>query len=123
MIISGESLIEKLEYFIYDISGYEYNNKEIVLNFSLGNKNDEDFAKNNLYKLREMTSYYSMDTNFDEGNIKDAIELFLTFLRTYNMEASVCLCAFLDLIWKTGKVGVKWRCVKRVCGILGTVNK
>ncbi len=121
LIISGESLIEKLEYFIYDISGYEYNNKEIVLNFSLGNKNDEDFAKNNLYKLREMTSYYSMDTNFDEGNIKDAIELFLTFLRTYNMEASVCLCAFLDLIWKTGKVGVKWRCVKRVCGILATI--
>ena len=121
LIISGESLIEKLEYFIYDIAEYEYNNKEIVLNFSLGNKNDEDFAKNNLYKLREMTSYYSMDTNFDEGNIKDAIELFLTFLRTYNMEASVCLCAFLDLIWKTGKVGVKWRCVKRVCGILATI--
>ncbi len=39
-----------------------------------------------------MTSYYSMDTNFDEGNIKDAIELFLTFLRTYNMEA---LCVYV----------------------------
>lgn len=119
--ISEERLIEKLEYFIYDISGYEYNNMEIVLNFGLGNKNDESYAKNNLYKLREMTSYSSMDTNFDEENIEDAIELFLTFLRTYNMEASVCLSGFLDLIWKAGKAGCEWSSVKRVCGILASI--
>lgn len=119
--ISEESLIEKLEYFIYDISGYEYNDLEIVLNRSLGNRNDNDFARNNLYKLREMTSYYSTDISLDEENIKDAIELFLVFLRTYNMEASVCLCAFLDLIWKAGKAGSEWGCVKRVCGILASI--
>ena len=119
--ISEESLIEKLEYFIYDISGYEYNDLEIVLNYSLGNKNDNDYARNNLYKLREMTSYYSTYININEENIKDAIELFLVFLRTYNMEASICLCAFLDLIWKAGKAGCEWSCVKRVCGIFASI--
>lgn len=119
--ISDESLIDKLEYFIYDVSEYEYNDLEIVLDYSLGNRNDIDYARNNLYKLREMTSYYSTDISLDEKYINDAIELFLVFLRTYNMEASVCLCSFLDLIWKTGKAGSEWRCVNRVCGILASI--
>ena len=38
--ISDEALLDKLEYFIYDVSGVEYNNLELLLNYSLGNKGD-----------------------------------------------------------------------------------
>ena len=37
------------------------------------------------------------------------------------MEASLCLRGFLELIWKSGKAGSEWSCVKRVCGILATI--
>ena len=123
LYMNDTALLDKMEYFIYEYSGIEYNKLEIVLNHFLGNKTD--WARindtDNRYRLREMLSYYNSEECIEEKNLENAIELFLLFLRTYDIEASVSLEALLDEIWKTGKVGREWNCVKRVNGILASV--
>lgn len=123
LMISDEILINKLESFLYDYSGFEYNNLDIVVNHFIGNKNDEERIKNkdNIYELRKMLSYHSTDTQLEEKTLDKAIDLFLLFLRTYNIEATMGLNGLLDIIWKSGKEGNKWNCVKRITGILAAV--
>lgn len=123
LMISDEILINKIESFLYDYSGFEYNNLDIVVNHFIGNKNDEERIKNkdNIYELRKMLSYHSTDTQLEEKTLDKAIDLFLLFLRTYSLEASMGLNGLLDTIWKAGKEGKEWNCVKRITGILSVV--
>lgn len=123
LMISDEILINKIESFLYDYSGFEYNNLNIVVNHFIGNKNDEERIKNkdNIYELRKMLSYHSTDTQLEEKTLDKAIDLFLLFLRTYSLEASMGLNGLLDTIWKAGKEGKEWNCVKRITGILAVV--
>ena len=64
LVISDAVLLDKLEYFLYDYSGVEYNNLDIIVNHFIGNKNDEERikSKDNIYELRKILSYYSTDT-------------------------------------------------------------
>ncbi len=129
--ISDGALLDKLEYFIYDVSGLEYNQLEIMLNYSLGNKADASKfrTREDRYKLRRMLSCFVPEEALEEEELERAVDLFLTFLRTYNMEASLCLGALLDAVWKSGdgmsgsqrSVGGEWDCVKRLSGILAAV--
>lgn len=121
LMISDEVLLDKLECFLYDYSRFEYNNLEIV-DF-IGNKDDEEKIKNkdNIYELRRILSYHSSDIQLEERTLDKAIDLFLLFLRTYSFEASMALNSLLDTIWKAGKEGNEWNCVKRITGILAVV--
>lgn len=123
LMISDEVLLDKLECFLYDYSRFEYNNLEIVVNYFIGNKDDEEKIKNkdNIYELRRILSYHSPDIQLEERTLDKAIDLFLLFLRTYSLEASMGLNSLLDTIWKAGKEGNEWNCVKRITGILAVV--
>ena len=123
LVISDAVLLDKLEYFLYDYSGVEYNNLDIIVNHFIGNKNDEERikSKDNIYELRKILSYYSTDTQLEEKTLDKAVDLFLLFLRTYSIEATMGLNGLLDTIWKSGKVGNEWNCVKRITGILAAV--
>ena len=96
---------------------------DIIVNHFIGNKNDEERikSKDNTYELRKILSYYSTDTQLEEKTLDKAVDLFLLFLRTYSIEATMGLNGLLDTIWKSGKVGNEWNCVKRITGILAAV--
>lgn len=124
--ISDEALLDKLEYFIYDASGFEYNQLEIMLNYSLGNKADSGKlrTREDRYRLRRMLSCFVPGEALEEVELERAVDLFLIFLRTSSMEASLCLGALLDALWKSGserRSGDEWDCVKRLSGILAAV--
>ena len=118
--ISDKALLDKLEYFIYDIAGLEYNNLEIMLNYSLGNKADSGRfrTREDRYRLRRMLSCCGPGEALEEVELERAVDLFLTFLRTSNMEASLCLGALLDAVWRSGG---EWGCVRRLSGVLAAV--
>lgn len=118
--ISNEALLDKLEYFIYDVSGLEYNNQELLLNYSLGNMADSSKfrTREETHRLRRMLSYYVQEKALEEEELERAVDLFLLFLRTYNMEASLCLEALLESVWRSG---CEWDCVKRLSGVLAAV--
>lgn len=118
--IKNEALLAKLEYFIYDSAGLAYNDLECILNEALGNRADRGKlgSGKDVYRLREMVSYYNPKRTLEETELERAIDLFLLFLRTYNQEASLCLESMLDSIWQSG---CEWDCVKRVSGILAAV--
>lgn len=119
----NNTLLKKLEYFIFDYSDLEYNDLEVITNFCLGNREDSGNLKNRdkVYELREILLYNNSDTYLEEKELEHAVDVFLLFLRTYNLEASLSLEALLDAIWKTGKEGSKWDCVKRITGILASI--
>ena len=117
--ISDETLLDKLEYFIYDVSGLKYNSQELLLDYSLGNKADTGKfrTREEMYRLRKMLAY-GREKALAEEDLERAVDLFLLFLRTYNMEASLCLETLLDSVWESG---CEWECVKRVSGVLAAV--
>ena len=121
----NNELLHKLEFFIYDHdqSGLMYNEAELVINFTIGNKNDLTESKNrkNIYKLRSLLSYHKGKVSLQPSEIETAIEIFLMFLRTKNIEASMCLENLLDTIWTIEEEGETWPCVKRLNGILASV--
>ena len=121
--ISDAVLLDKLECFIYEYSGLKYNDFEIEQNYNIGNRADDKKLKNigNRYKLREMPSCNITNVCLDEKELENTIELFLLFMRTYDIEACICLEALLDAIRRAGKAGTNWRCVKRVNGIFASV--
>lgn len=123
LMINDEALIEKLEYFLYEYSGIVYNFKHFLTNYIIGNRYDgiRIYNIDNIYKLRKMLSYNCMDTKLDEQTLVEAIDLFLPFLRTYSIEATMALSDLLDTIRKTGKEGHEWKCVRRITGILAAV--
>ena len=123
LMISDEVLLDKLEYFLYDYSRFEYNNLDIVVNHFIGNKNDEERMKNkdNIYELRKILSYHSSNMQLEERTLDKAVDLFLLFLRTYSFEASMGLNGLLDTIWQAGIEGTEWDCVKRITGILAVI--
>lgn len=118
--INRDDLLAKLEYFIYDSSDIEYNNLECILNYSLGNKADMGKTRNrrDVFSLRRLLSCSGFGRALDAEELDRAVDLFLLFLRTGNMEASVCLEALLDSIWQSdcGR-----DCVKRLGGVLASV--
>lgn len=118
--ISDEALLDKLEYFIYDVSALEYNQPEMLMNCALGNKADcsKFQAGEERYRLRRMLSCYHAGNCLPEEELERAVDLFLLFLRTYNMEASLCLEGLIDSVWQSG---CEWDCVRRAAGILASV--
>lgn len=121
----NDELIHKLEFFIYDHdqTGMMYNDVERVVNFSLGNKKDLSEAqdRNNIYKLRSLLSYHEKIFSQKMSEIENAIEIFLMFLRTKSIEASMCLENLLDAIWRIEEKGEMQSCIKRLNGILSSV--
>lgn len=121
----NNELLNKLEFFIYDhdLSDLKYNDVELVINFASGNKKDISEAKDseNVYKLRSLLSYHKDNLFLKESEIEKSIEIFLMFLRTKNIEASMCLENLLETIWKIEKEGKKWSCIRRLNGILASV--
>ena len=119
-----DSLVKKLETFIYEYAGWEYNNLELVVNGKLL-KNKDDWQKQKNYahreKLRRILQYKQKDDQVEEEKLEEAIDLFLLYLRTYDMEASISLEPMLDMIYKCGEEGKNWNCVKRVTGILTAI--
>ena len=77
----NNELLHKLEFFIYDHdqSGLMYNEAELVINFTIGNKNDLTESKNrkNIYKLRSLLSYHKGKVSLQPSEIETAIEIFL----------------------------------------------
>lgn len=119
-----ESLVKKLETFIYEYAGWEYNNLELVVNGKLlKNKDDWQKQKNYVHRenLRRILQYKQKDDQVEEEKLEEAIDLFLLYLRTYDMEASISLEPMLDMIYKYGEEGKNWNCVKRVTGILTAI--
>lgn len=124
LIINDDSIIEKLEYFIYDYSSVKYNDINIILNhFTCSNINDMKSLKDiDNYELRKILLFNSHPfNNIDRTTVEKAIDLFLLFLRTYNMEASINLNKLIELIWVTGNEGHQWECIKRITGILSAI--
>lgn len=119
-----DSLVKKLETFIYEYAGWEYNNLELVVNGKLlKNQNDWQKQKNYAHRetLRSILQYKQKDDQVEEEKMQEAIGLFLLYLRTYDMEASISLEPMLDMIYKCGEEGKNWDCVKRVTGILTAI--
>lgn len=118
--IGDEALLERLEYFIYDVSGLEYNGLEMILNYSLGNKADSAKlrTREDVYALRTMLSCCGAGERLEGEALDRAVDLFLRFLRTYNMEASLCLKSLLDSVWQSD---CERECVKRLSGVLAAV--
>lgn len=121
----NDELIHKMEFFIYDHDqrGMMYNDIERVINFSIGNKKDLSEAqdRNNIYKLRSLLSYHEKTFSQKISEIENAIEIFLMFLRTKNIEASMCLENLLDTIWGIQGKGEMQSCINRLTGILSSV--
>lgn len=117
--VNEEALLTKLEYFIYDSAEIEYNGLECILNYSLGNKADMGKlrGRKDVFRLRELLSCCG-GRRLEEKELEAAVELFLLFLRTYNMEASLCLETLLDSVWLSDR---EQDCVKRLTGILASV--
>ncbi len=118
--ISDEALLDKLEYFIYDVSGVEYNNLELLLNYSLGNKGDSAKlrTREGVHRLRKMLQCHQPERGLAGEELEKAVDLFLALLRTYNMEATLCLEALLDSVWS---VECTRDCGGRLCGVLAAV--
>ncbi len=123
LCINDELLLNKLEFFIYDQSNLVYNDLACVINHALGNKKDIQKTKDrkNTYKLRSLLSYHNTNSSLIKSEIEDSIELFLMFLRTKNIEASMCLNALLDAVWEVEQTGREWQCVRRLTGILASM--
>ena len=121
----NDELLHKLEFFIYDHdqTGMMYNDVERVVNFSLSNKKDLSEAqdRNNIYRLRSLLSYHEKTFSQKMSEIENAIEIFLMFLRTKSIEASMCLENLLDAIWGIEEKGEMQSCIKRLNGILSSV--
>lgn len=119
-----DSLVEKLEAFIYEYAESDYNNVEVAANYRvLKNEDDWQKQKNYVYRenLRRILQYKQKDDQVEEEKLEEAIDLFLLYLRTYDMEVSISLEPMLDMIYKCGEEGKKWDCVKRVTGILTAI--
>lgn len=118
--ISDETLLDKLEYFIYDVSGVEYNNRELLLNYSLGNKADSARlrTRGGVCRLRRLLLGRESEKRLTQEELERAVDLFLMLLRTYDMEASLCLEALMDRVWSSEG---GWECEDRLCGILAAV--
>lgn len=121
----NNELLHKLEFFIYDhdLSGLKYNDVELLINFASGNKKDLSESKDyeNVYKLRSLLSYHKDNFSLKKSEIETSIEIFLMFLRTKNIEASMCLDNLLDIIWNIEKEEKKWPCIRRLNGILASI--
>lgn len=123
LYINDEALINKLELFIYSQSNLVYNDLALIINHS--NVNHEDIKKSkdpqNIYKLRSLLTYHTTNHPLKKTDAESSIELFLMFLRTRNIEASMCLDALLDAIWGVEPNGKEWFCVRRLNGILASM--
>ena len=119
----NDELTEKLEYFIYDYSGLEYHNLEILVNDLTGNKADKSRleTRDAVYRLRKILAYNCPECVPEEDGLAQAVDLFLLFLRTSDVEASLSLEPLLDTVWKTGGPGREWNCVRRLTGVLASV--
>lgn len=118
--IADKNLLAKLEYFIYDFAGVEYNNLERMLNYSVGNRADSARLKRpeDVYLLRRMLSCQGEGKELREEELERAADWFLLLLRTCNMEASLCLEPLMDTVWKSGR---GWECIDRLSGVLSAV--
>lgn len=75
-----DSLVKKLETFIYEYAGWEYNNLELVVNGKLlKNQNDWQKQKNYAHRetLRSILQYKQKDDQVEEEKMQEAIGLFL----------------------------------------------
>lgn len=121
LIIDRKELLTRLEYFIYDAAGVEYNNLELMLNYSVGNRADSVRLRRqeDAYRLRTMLSCEGRGKELKEEELERAADWFLLLLRTCNMEASLCLEALMDTVWRSS--GREWECVRRLVGVLAAV--
>lgn len=123
LYINNEALINKLELFIYSQSDLVYNDLDLIINHFNGNHKDMEKSKDlkNTYKLRSLLKYHTANPPLEKADAEISIELFLMFLRTKNIEASMCLDALLDAMWGVEPNGKEWSCVRRLNGILASM--
>lgn len=123
LYINDEALINKLEFFIYNQSKIPYNDIALIINHFNVNRKDMGKSKDfqNIYKLRSLLKYHTSNPPLEKSEAENSIDLFLMFLRTKNIEASMCLDALLDAMWGVEQNGNEWSCIRRLNGILASM--